>query len=234
MKLEGNFELATFLRRPNRYLAYVKLEKSGEEVACHVPDPGRLKELLIPKSQVIVRHERGGKRKTKFTLTGVKTRKIWVNIESAFTNTIFKNEYRNIPSLKEYEIIRSEYTFGKSRIDFLMKNKKTNKEVLLEVKGATLVEDDHAFFPDAPTKRGTKHVKELQEAVTKGLEAFIVFIVKREDAKIFSPHKIIDPKFTLQLKKARDKGVKVLAVSCTYNPFEKKEIEIIKEIPVDI
>jgi len=232
MKLEGNFELAVFLRRPNRYLAYVCLENSKNEVAVHVPDPGRLKELLIPKTLVLVRQEDGKKRKTKYTMVGVKKEKIWVNIESAFSNTIFREEYKKIPSLKDYEIIRSEYTYGNSRIDFLMKNTQTNQEVLLEVKGASLVENGHALFPDAPTARGARHVKELEEAVSKGQEAIIVFIVRREDAVKFSPHKQIDPKFAKQLKSASEKGVKIVAVVCKYDPLGKGEITIENELPI--
>jgi len=231
MKLEGQFECATFLQRPNRFLATAKLEKSRKEVTVHVPDPGRLKELLIPKVVVLVRQERGTKRKTKYTMVGVKKGEIWVNIESIFTNKIFEYEYKKIPSLKAYEILQTEYTFGNSRFDFLMRNTQSNKKTLLEVKGATLVENGHALFPDAPTKRGTKHVRELEKAVREGLEAFIVFIVKRKDAFKFSPHKVIDPKFSQELENARNKGVKILAVNCSYEPLEK-EIEILKEIPV--
>ena len=232
MKLEGQFECATFLRRPNRFLAIVKLEKSRKEVTVHVPDPGRLIELLIPKVIVLVRQEEGVKRKTKYTMVGVKKGEIWVNIESIFTNKIFEHEYKKIAFLKDYEILQTEYTFGNSRFDFFMKNTKNNKKTLLEVKGATLVENGHALFPDAPTKRGTKHVRELEKAVREGLEALIVFIVKRKDAEKFSPYKVIDPKFTQQLQKARDKGVKIVAVNCNYDPLEKNEIEIVKEIPV--
>ncbi len=231
MELEGNFDHATFLRRPNRYLAYVKLKKIDEEVACHVPDPGRLKELLVPDAHVLVRHEDGSKRKTKFTMVGVKKGEIWVNIESTFSNKIFQQVYKEIPSLKKYEIIKSEYVFGNSRIDFLMKNTETNEEVLLEVKGVSLVKDGHALFPDAPTARGTKHVKELEKAAKSGWETIIVFIVRREDAIKFSPYKEIDPKFAKQLKQAVDDGVKVVAVSCKYDPVYAKEIKIKEEIP---
>jgi len=232
MQLDGSFEFAAFLTRPNRYLAYVRLENTREEVACHVPDPGRLKELLIPEAQVLVRHEKGAKRKTSFTVVGVKKGEIWVNIESVFTNRIFREEYKNIPSLEGYEIIRSEYTFGNSRIDFLMKNTHSNKEVLLEVKGVSLVKDGHALFPDSPTARGIKHVKELEQAVKKGCESIIVFIVRREDAVKFSPHEEIDPTFTKQLKSAVENGVKMIAVSCKYDPLKSKEIRIQEEIPL--
>ncbi len=234
MKLDGNFELAIFLRRPNRFLAYVCLEDTKKEVAVHVPDPGRLKELLIPKTLVLVRQEEGKNRKTGYTLVGIKKEKIWINIESAFSNKIFKEEYKNIPSLKDYEIIKSEYTFGNSRFDFLMKNVKTNQEVLLEVKGVSLVENGHALFPDAPTSRGVKHVRELEKAVSKGWEAIIVFIIRREDAEKFSPHKVIDPKFAEQLKSAHEKGVKIVAVSCNYDPIYKKELTIKEEVPLII
>ncbi len=230
MKLEGKFELAIFLRRPNRFLAHVFLENSRKEVVVHVPDPGRLIELLKPKTVVLVRQDEGKSRKTKYTLVAIKKEKIWVNIESIFTNKIFEKEFKKIPSFNDYEIIRSEYTFGNSRFDFLMRNVQTGKKALVEVKGVTLVENQLALFPDAPTKRGVKHVRELQEAVSKRWEAFIVFIIKREDATRFSPNKIIDPQFTEQLISAYNTGVKVVVVNCDYDPIRKREIKIKKEV----
>ncbi|OLS31997.1 MAG: Sugar fermentation stimulation protein A [Candidatus Heimdallarchaeota archaeon AB_125] len=232
MELVGLFLFARFLSRPNRFLATVKLENSREIVEVHVPDPGRLEELLLSDLEVIVRQEESKNRRTRYTLVGVKTGLIWVNIESIFTNDIFRQEFHKLEKFKHLELVRSEFTFGKSRFDFLMKNKKTNKQELVEIKGATLVENQIALFPDAPTKRGARHVRELGEAVTKGWNAHVVFIIKRNDAISFKPNEKMDPKFAEELKLAQQKGVKLTAAICEYDPIITKEIAIVNEVPI--
>jgi sugar fermentation stimulation protein A len=232
MKISGTFCKARFIRRPNRFLAYIRLEESNQEVKAHVPDPGRLKELFLPETELIVRHEEIGDRKTAYTVVGVKSGSIWINIESTFTNKIFEKEYRKILEFEDYEIRKSEYTLGSSRYDFLMINKKTNKEVLVEVKSATLVVNGLALFPDAPTTRGAKHLRGLTEALKSGYESIIVFIVKREDAKRFAPNEKTDPVFSKELKSAVDKGVKALAIRCSYDPINKCEINLLEKLPI--
>ena len=232
MELIGIFSFARFKSRPNRFLAKVKLEDSGELVLVHVPDPGRLKELLLPDSEVIVRQDASKNRKTQYTLVGIKTGSIWVNIESIFTNEIFRQEYHKLEKLKHLEIIRSEFTLGGSRFDFLMKDTSSGKKELIEVKAVTLVENQIALFPDAPTKRGARHVKELREALDKGWNAHIVFIIKRKNATSFRPNEKMDPRFTQELRLAIQKGVKVTAAICDYDPVKKREINIIGEIAV--
>ena len=234
MKISGTFCKARFTRRPNRFLAYVLLDESNQEVKAHVPDPGRLKELLIPDAELLVRKEKKEKRKTAYTVVGVKSRNIWINIESTFTNKIFENEFSKLSDFTDFEITKSEYTLGSSRYDFLMINKKTGKEVLVEIKGATLVVDDLALFPDAPTTRGVKHLRGLSEALNLGYESIIVFIVKREDANKFSPNKKTDPLFSKELKIAIEKGVKAYAVNCSFDPIFKREINFIEKLPIII
>ena len=232
MELIGLFSSARFQSRPNRFLANVKLENSQESILVHVPDPGRLKELLLPDSEVIVRQDISKNRKTQYTLVGVKTGSIWVNIESIFTNEIFLQEYHKLEKLNHLKLIRPEFTLGGSRFDFLMKDTSSGKKELIEVKAVTLVENQIALFPDAPTKRGARHVKELREALDNGWNAHIVFMIKRRDATSFRPNEKMDPRFTKELKLAIHKGVKVTAAICDYDPVNKKEINIIEEGPV--
>ncbi len=232
MKLSGEFFRARLIRRPNRFLAYIQLEGSLDEVKAHVPDPGRLKELLYSDAEIMVRKELGKERKTPYTVIGAKCENIWVNIQSTLSNRLFEEEYKKIPFFKHYEILRREYTFGSSRFDFLMKNTKTNEETLVEIKSATLVKEGKALFPDAPTKRGARHVKELREAMQEGFKSVIVFMIKREDVSSFSPNVSIDPIFSKELRIAITKGVIVLAVNCFYDPIKKYELNIEKEVPI--
>ena len=113
-----------------------------------------------------------------------------------------------------------------------MKDTSSGKKELVEVKAVTLVENQVALFPDSPSKRGARHVKELSEALDDGWNAHIVFIIKRKDATSFMPNEKMDPIFTKELKLAIHKGVKVTAAICDYDPVNKKEINIIEEIPV--
>ncbi|MCK5408682.1 MAG: hypothetical protein KAJ30_00325, partial [Candidatus Heimdallarchaeota archaeon] len=112
MKLSGEFFRARLIKRPNRFLAFVQLEGSLEEVKAHVPDPGRLKELLYSNAEIIVRKEIGVERKTPYTVVGAKYGNIWVNIQSNLSNRLFEEESKKIPFFKHYEILRREYTFG--------------------------------------------------------------------------------------------------------------------------
>ncbi|MHA1954901.1 MAG: hypothetical protein ACW96U_13245 [Candidatus Heimdallarchaeaceae archaeon] len=101
MKLSGVFCKARFIKRPNRFLSYIRLEESNQEVKAHVPDPGRLQELFIPEAELIVRKENKKNRKTAFTVVGIKTGEIWVNIESTFTNRIFEEEFNKLSEFKD-------------------------------------------------------------------------------------------------------------------------------------
>lgn len=235
MKLEGKTYFARFKERPNRFIAKVECYKSKNDdriTLAHVPDPGRLIELLTPDVEVILRQSTNPKRKTKYSLIGVKKSDIWVNIDSLLTNSLFKADYKIIEKFKDYEIIRPEFRFGNSRFDFLMRNKITSQKMLVEVKSVTLVKNGLALFPDAPTQRGTKHVNELINAIDEGYQSTIVFICKRSDAHSFSANKEIDPKFTSTLGKAYQCGVQIIAVNCIYDPVGKKELKILNEIPV--
>ncbi|WP_455142274.1 DNA/RNA nuclease SfsA [Candidatus Hodarchaeum mangrovi] len=236
MKYKGNFYLASFKSRPNRFLAYVKLltsfegNKISQVVQAHVPDPGRLEELLIPQAKVILQEKINPKRKTNFSLIGVLHNKIWVNIDSQLTNELFQAEFHKIPRFKDYHISKPEFTFKKSRFDFLMENSIIDKKMLVEIKSVTLVKEGIALFPDAPTVRGKKHVKELVEALEIFDYAIIIFIVKRSDVYAFSPNKQIDPYFVKALQQAMDQNVEVLALKCHYDPIKTQEITIMNEL----
>jgi len=232
MIIEGEYTYARFLDRPNRFLAKIKLYSNEKVEYSHVPDPGRLKELLLPGVEVFVRKETRMNRKTKYSLIGVKAENgTWVNIDSQVSNKLFQSEMSKIKDFQNYKILKSEFSLGNSRIDFLLENLKDNKQALVEVKSVTLVEENIAFFPDAPTKRGVKHLRELEKAVQeKKYAAFIVFIVKRSDAKSFSPNWKRDRNFANELVESLKGGVKIIAVRCAFSP-EKKELRIMNKIP---
>ncbi len=236
MYFSGPLIQGIFLKRPNRFLAEVKLDLSNNIVQAHVPDPGRLKELLIKEAPVILREALNKSRKTQYSLIGVKKDKYWVNIDSHSSNKLFLEQFYKIENIKKFKVIKQEFSFGKSRFDFLMKtntnNNNNSNQVLVEIKSVTLEKDGIAFFPDAPTVRGTKHVNELVDALKKGYQGYIIFLIKMENVNSFAPNYSMDPKFTSSLKRANRKGVNIIALKCSFDPIIKKELNIICEVPV--
>ena len=227
---------ATFLERPNRFIAIVCIDgERGKEVQAHVADPGRLTELLIPgvKVYLLPAGDAGSKpgkaknakhtkrsqhqRKTAYTLVLVDYEGILVSIDSRVPNELVYDGLKKgfFPEFRAYDSIKREAGFGDSRLDFrLSANSENLPDCLIEVKSASLVRDGHALFPDAPTIRGARHMRELRDAVSAGLKASVIFVIQREDAKSFSPNDAIDPKFGSALREAVECGVNVLAYTC--------------------
>lgn len=228
MKFIKDTIIGKFLERPNRFIAYVDLD--GEKVKCHVPNTGRLKEILIPGAKVILRIEDNPNRKTKYSLiAGYKDGRL-INIDSQIPNKVIGEALNKglIKELKEYNKISPEKTYNKSRFDFLLENHKGNK-YFLEVKGVTLEHDFISSFPDAPTVRGRKHINELIDAKKEGYGAGIMFLIQMENMKAFTPATNKDPEFTKVLKKAKENGVDIFA----YDTFvTEKSIDINKRIEI--
>lgn len=220
---------AQFIERPNRYLAIVNID--GKEVEAFVPNPGRMKELLIPGVEVGIRPaKKTEKRKTLFDLITVYYANQWVCIDSQVPNK-FMYHLLTEGKLKEFKAfteIKKEVKYKKSRFDFFIKNDK--REAYLETKSCTLVEEGAALFPDAPTERGTRHLMELVESIEEGYEAFATIVIQRNDATVFRPNRKTDPKFADAFSYALDKGVQIYAYTSTIN---KGEILFHKKIEVE-
>lgn len=203
----GELTTAIFIERPNRFLVSCRLE-TGEVVEAHLADPGRLKELLLPGALLYLRFVDNPKRKTKWSVILVKApgKDTLVSLQSTLANRIARKalEHGAILELADWQVVRPEYSLGKSRWDFLLEDKQENK-LLLEVKSCTLVHDGVAMFPDAVTERGKKHLQELTQLHTSGdFACAVLFVVQRNDAKVFKPAQHIDPAFAEALRVARD------------------------------
>jgi sugar fermentation stimulation protein A len=208
----SNLFLGNFLERPNRFLVIFKTLDKEEK--AHLRDPGRLKELLIPGVRLLLRQALNpDSRKTKYDVIAVWNKGIWILINSGFHSDLAAEllESRLLPEFSDYKVKKREFTYGKSRMDFLLA--RGEKEMLLEVKGCTLVEDGLAKFPDAPTERGKRHVGELIGAKNKGMNSAVLFLITREDAMIFSPNWEMDLAFSVALSQAKQRGVKITAYS---------------------
>lgn len=209
-------EPATFIKRPNRFLAH--LQKDGEEIKAHVPDPGRLKELLIPGADVMVQYNPGPTRKTDWTLTLVKKNSVWVCVNTTIPNHFVYQLLlgKKLPEFAEYDTVKPEVTHGKSRFDFRMENDAS--VYWLEVKSVSLVHQNIGLFPDAPTTRGERHLRHLIEIASNGDKAGVLFMVQRSDAKLFAPNWITDPNFSQALVDANAAGVQITIYTTQVTP----------------
>ena len=205
---------ATFLERPNRFLAYVLLD--GSQVICHVKNTGRCQELLVPGCQVFIQHCPSPFRKTEYDLIAVKKGRRVINMDSSAPNIVFGEWLRSgglgfIP-----DDIRPEYRYKDSRFDFFFVH--NAHSCLAEVKGVTLEDAGIVRFPDAPTERGIKHLHGLTQAVREGWEAWAVFIVQMEDVYRLEPNWKTHAAFGKALCQARDAGVRLMALDCHVEP----------------
>jgi sugar fermentation stimulation protein len=203
----NNYIEAIFLERPNRFIAYVDIDGDIERV--HVKNTGRCKELLIPGVNIILEKSDNPNRKTRYDLIAVYKKNFGlINIDSQAPNKVAKEWLEK----QDYEYIKPEYTFGKSRIDFYME--KNGEKYLMEVKGCTLEIDGMGYFPDAPTERGVKHLKELAAASGKGYHCIIAFVIQMEGISEVKPYTITDPEFGKALQEAKESGVEEVFIKC--------------------
>lgn len=231
MKINVPLISASFIQRPNRFITIIDID--GVKHLSHLPDPGRLKELLLPGVELLVRKEKKGKsRKTGFTTVMVKKSGRWISLVSTFPNQFVNQALKRnkLSILKSYTLIRPEVAINNHRFDFLLCDKK-GRDFLLEVKSVTYVENKIAKFPDAVTLRGMKHAKALTDIVNKGGRAGILFVCQRSDAILFEPMWNRDPKFSLAIYNAKKSGVKVWCITLNISPME---ITFNREIPVNL
>lgn len=213
MKFKEKIVEAEFIKRPNRFQAYIRL--NGEELMVHVPNTGRCKEILNPGTKVLLREGVTPNRKTPYDLiAGYKNGKL-INIDSQVPNKVVEEALRlgKIPELKVFNIIEREKTFGNSRFDFKL-SKEEKDEYYLEVKGVTLENKGFTMFPDAPTERGCKHLLELVQVKKSGKGAGVLFLIQMDNVISFTPNDEMDKKFSEALRFAKENGVDIFAYEC--------------------
>lgn len=212
----------TFVRRVNRFIAEVMINDNLERV--HVKNTGRLRELLVPGAKVTLQKAADPGRKTAYDLISVyKTELEWVNIDSLAPNKLVKLWLMD----QDFDIVKPEFTFGDSRFDFYME--RDGEKYLTEVKGCTLAADlkrGTGLFPDAPTKRGVKHLNELAAAAKKGYHCRISFVIQMNGIHQVSPNDDTQPEFGQALRRAVEAGVQVVCYGCR---VEADSIEIVSD-----
>ena len=214
-----------FVDRPNRFIAHVETADGLQTV--HVKNTGRCRELLLPGATVYLEVCPTPSRKTAYDLIAVKKGERLINMDAQAPNKVFGEWASSGGFLPGVTAVRREYVYGDSRLDFCLDTEKGPH--LVEVKGVTLEENNRARFPDAPTQRGVKHIKELQKAAEKGLDATLFFVVQIENIDCVSPNDDTHPAFGEALREAVAHGVNVCAYDCAVRP---DSLQIRRPVPV--
>lgn len=217
-----------FIKRLNRFAALVDVDK--REYLTHVPNSGRMHELLVPGFRVLlIPAPEGSTRKTAFDLALVDIGHTLSSADARLPNKLVAEAIREgrLPQFAEYPHVRPESTFGESRLDFFLEGPEGSCYV--ETKSVTLVEDGVGLFPDAPTLRGVKHLHSLMAAMDAGHRAGVMFVIQRADADAFAPHDTADPLLGETLRAAMARGVEVWAYRCR---VDERSIALSDQIPV--
>ena len=234
-----------FLDRPNRFIANVLVH--GKEERVHVKNTGRCRELLPPGARIWLEDfsDAEGARKTKYDVIAVEKKvgdgSLMINMDSQAPNKIAEeallNGWMKLPGFgNELSLVKREKTFGSSRVELDVEgcdsaDPEKMQKAFVEVKGCTLEQDGVAMFPDAPTERGVKHIRELIEARKAGYEAAILFVIQMKGVTVFRPNDITHPQFGEALREAAAVGVYILAYDCHVVPGV---VELRDPVPVDL
>ena len=208
-----------FISRPNRFIAQVLID--NKETTVHVKNTGRCKELLVPGCTVYLSVSDNPARKTGCDLVAVEKQRegkppLLINMDSQIPNDVAEEWLRAGNLFPQGAEIRREVRCGNSRFDFYLQH--GARKAYLEVKGVTLESHGTALFPDAPTERGVKHLRELTALVEEGYEAYVLFVIQMKGVTQFSPNDATHKAFGDALREAAAKGVQILAVDCTVTP----------------
>jgi sugar fermentation stimulation protein A len=220
MRIRGPLLEASFVVRENRFRARVSL--AGEEVPAHLPNSGRVSELLLPGRRVLLGEARAPHRVTDYDLLMVQLPETLVSVDARLPNRLFAEalESGTLPEFAGLTMVSPEFRHGESLLDFLLEADSGGESCVVEVKSVTLVRDGVGYFPDAVTRRGSRHLRELRRACQEGRRAAVVFVIQRDDARAFVPHDYSDPRFGELLRGVASDGVEVYAYTCRVSPEE--------------
>ena len=220
------------IKRYKRFFVDVKLD--NETVTAHCPNTGSMKGLLDEGNEVYLLSNNDPKRKLKYGLENIKSRKNLVGVNTHIANRIVEHGLKNnlINELKNNDIVKPEVFFNKeTRFDFLLEKK--GQKTFVEVKNVTLFRNkDTAEFPDAPTTRGIKHLLTLIDAIKKSYKTYLIFLVQIQNMKYFKIAKDIDEEYYNAYLKAKKAGVNFLAYRCDISSkkiFIDKKLKIIDD-----
>ena len=229
---------AEFKERPNRFIAVCRV--GNEAVRVHVKNTGRCRELLVSGVTVYLEDFEGrmGSRKMRYSLIGVEKETdggtLMINMDSQAPNKAVSEALNDgtikLPGMEGSLSVKAEKAFGESRFDFYARDER-GREAYIEVKGVTLEDNGIVSFPDAPTERGVKHIRELMKAAAEGFGAYVIFVIQMEGMKELRPNDRTHREFGDALRAAAKHGVKILAYECTVG---EDFMSVKKSVPVNI
>jgi sugar fermentation stimulation protein A len=227
MRLAGPLTAARFVARPNRFA--IVAARDGVELYCHVANPGRMRELLLPGVELWLRETPGEGRKTQHEVVLVQANGGLACLDSRLPPALFIEAYQRglVPELGAHCEMQREVAVGSSRLDLLAEC--DTGPWLVETKSCTLVEHGAGLFPDAPTLRGQRHLRELSEQARAGWKCAVAFVVQRSDAETVGPNDATDPDFGQALREAAASGVLLLALGCE---VRVDAVEAVRRVPV--
>ena len=201
----------------------------GNEEKVHVKNTGRCRELLLKGCRVFLEESKNSARKTKYSLVAVYKGERLINMDSQIPNYVAEEALKKgiIKEIGIPDFVKREVKYSQSRFDIYYE--KDGRKGFIEVKGVTLEKNGEVLFPDAPTERGTKHIKELIKAKKEGYEAAVLFVIQMKDVSFFAPNAETDKDFSQALKNAKEEGVNILAYDC-----DVKEDEIVLKDKVEV
>jgi sugar fermentation stimulation protein A len=240
MKFETPLSQGVFQKRYKRF--FTDIDYEGETITAHCPNTGSMMGLKEPGQACLFSTTDDPKRKLKHTLQMVRAPKSWVGVNTNLPNKLVVELFETQPlrHWKKFDAFQSEVKINdQSRIDLILWNTKDHPDIkkwnhknltpplhLIEIKNVTLAEGNTAYFPDAVTTRGQKHLSELIELTEKGFSCEMVYVVQRTDCEVFKAADHIDPEYAKLLKEAKKAGVKVTPLTCRLN---KKEVTLLAE-----
>lgn len=214
MQFEPPLIEGTLIKRYKRFLADVELA-DGRVIIAHCANTGAMTGCAEPGWKVWLRDSQNPKRKCRFS---------WELVENSENDRICINTARanevvaeaiaaeQIPQLQGYDELVREVRYGdeNSRIDLLLRGN-SQSDCYIEVKSVTLLNSPHlGLFPDAPTVRGQKHLRELMKIAQQGQRAVLLFAVMHSGIEQVSVASKIDPNYAQLLKQAIAAGVEVI------------------------
>ena len=219
--------MGLFVQRLNRFAVLVDLD--GEQVVAHLPNSGRMRELLVLGHRALLVQRSGPNRKTGYDMVLVQYQGLWVSVDARMPSALAFEALKQqaLTPWCMYSQVKREAVYGDSRLDLELRE--GTRRCLVETKSVNLVCQGRALFPDAPTTRGTRHMRTLMKAVAEGIAAGVLFVIQREDATSLSPYDEADPEFGRALREAAQSGVEVHAVRCRVSP---EEIILVGPVPV--
>lgn len=234
MQFDSPLVAGTLIKRYKRFLADVKLD-DGREVTAHSPNTGSMLGCAEPGSRVWLRDTANPKRKYPFAwelTTSIEGSLVGIN--TGIVNGLVSDAIESgvVQQLQGYESIRQEVKYGQenSRIDLLLEGS-DKAPCYVEIKNVTALQQPGvAIFPDAVSKRGTRHLRELQYMIKSGKRAVIFYCIQREDVNCFQPADHIDAEYGQVLRQAIDAGVEAMAYVAQVSPGEiclRRQVEII-------